>query len=266
MSVISRVDTGSGTGVPISGPTVCLGITEQQYRRFSGDTRSAWSSTGNSIGVQDIVKLVTEEVSDHLATYLCPTQVVNEVHRPLVLDKDQLGKALVRVYNILTDRKRILMDRDITVTWIDWTRADCTSITATGCAIVLDALAGKLDLSKCVSGERLPCTSYDVDVSQVRVTYWSGFETVPLQIQRAIALLARYDAKELIAGVSPMMDDLPWGAPTTQRSDLGMSRSFDAPYRYAAGSQGISVFGRGYVGIAAERLCAPFRIFEVRQI
>lgn len=240
-------------------------LTQQQYRRWAADTTSPWYSTGNSIGVQQIVQLVEEEVAAHLATYLQPTQVSEEEHRPLILDRDCLSESKVRLYHVLTHRKRILPSRGITVTWEEWTRSDCTSVTSSGCAVVLDSLAGKLDLSKCWSGSGL-CVTLKTDVLKVMLTYWAGFETVPIQIQRALALLARYDAKELIAGVSPMMSELPWGAPVTQRSDLGISRSFDAPYRYAAGEQGISVFGRGYVGIAAQRMIAPFRVFEVRQI
>lgn len=239
-------------------------LTETQYRRWSGDTRSPWHSTGNSIGVQEIVTLVEEEVAGHLATHLQPTQVT-ETHRPLVLERDRLGTARVYLYHVTTNRKRVLADRAITVTWRDWRRVDCASTVTTGCAIVLDALLGKLDLSKCYSTSGL-CTFTTTAVTTVDVSYWCGFTTLPTRIQRAIALLARYDVKELIAGVTPTLSELPWGAPVTQRSDLGMSRSFGAPYRYAAGNQGVSVFGRGHVGIAAERLVAHYRVFGVRQI
>lgn len=241
-------------------------LTEQQYRRWSADTRSPWSSTGNSIGVEQIVALVEEEVAGHLATYLQPMQVVAEAHRPVVLERDRLGETFIQLYHVLTHRKRILTDRAITVTWKEWLKADCTSTTTIGCAIVLDALLGKLDLSKCLSSCGLCLASLACDVLTVEVGYWAGFTALPLRIQRAISLLARYDVMELIAGVTPTMSDLPWGAPTTQRSDLGMSRSLDAPFRYAAGNQGISVFGRGHVGIAAERLVAHYRVFGAWQI
>lgn len=234
-------------------------LTEQQYRQWSGDTRSPWATTGANIGVQQIVQLVEEEVAGHLATYLQPTQVVAETHRPLVLENDRLDIARYYVYHITTHRKRVLPDRGISVTWKDWSRSDCKATTSTGCAIVLDALLGKMDLSKCLSdcGTCFPsCGPETVDV-----TYWAGFESLPIRIQRAIALCARYDVMELITGVMPTMSELPWGASTTQRSDLGISRSFDAPFRYAAGNQGISVFGRAHVGIAAERLVAHYRVF-----
>lgn len=240
-------------------------LTQTQYRQWSGDTTSPWHSTGNSIGVEQIVQLVEAEVADYLATYLQPTKVVEEEHRPLVLDKDVLDENRSSLYHVSTNRKRILPSRGITVKWEEWSRSDCASSTADGCAIVLSTLAGKLDLSRCYSTSGI-CTSIALDVLKVKLTYWAGFETLPIKIQRAVALLARYDARELIAGVSPVMSELPWGAPVTQRSDLGMSRSFDAPYRYAAGEQGISVFGRGHVGIAAQNMMGTFRVFEVRQI
>lgn len=265
MASIFTTDTGEGTGFPLSVPTTCVAITEQQYRRFSGDTTSPWGATGQSIGIETLVQLVGAEVSDYLATYLCPTRIVEEEHRPLVLDKDILSENRSRLYHVVTHRKRILPARGITVTWEDWSRTTCTTTTATGCAIVLDSLLGKLDLSRCYSTSGI-CTSVARDVLKVKLTYWAGFETLPIQIQRAIALMVRYDAKELIAGVTPMMSELPWGAPTTQRSDLGISRSFDPPRLYAAGEQGISVFGRGYVGIMAQRMIAPFRVFGAWQI
>lgn len=265
MASIFQTDTGYGEGVSLALPTACVGITEQQYRRFSGDTTSPWSATGNSIGVETLVQLAGAEMSDYLATYLCPTRVVEEEHRPAILERDRLSQPFARLYHVHTHRKRILPERGITIKWEDWTRARCTVIETTGCAIVLKALTGKLDLSRCYSSSGV-CVSYGSDILKVKLSYWAGFETVPIQIQRALALLARYDAMELIAGVSPIFSDLPWGAPTTQRSDLGMSRSFDSPHRYAANEQGISVFGRGYVGIAAQRMIAPFRVFEVRQI
>lgn len=240
-------------------------LTEQQYRRWSGDTRSPWHSTGNSIGAEEIVQLVEEEIAGHLSTYLQPTQVT-ETYRPVVLQRDQLGSSFVELYHVLTHHKRLLTDRTITVTWNEWLRADCTSTTTTGCAIVLDALLGKLDLSKCLSSCGICIASLSCDVLTVDITYTSGFVALPMKIQRAIALLARYDVMELIVGVTPTMSDLPWGAPVTQRSDLGMSRSFDAPFRYAAGNQGVSVFGRGHVGIAAEGLVGEYRVFGAWQI
>lgn len=244
-------------------PTTAL--TETQYRRWSADTRSPWSSTGNSIGVEQIVQLVEEEVAGHLATYLQSTQVT-ETYRPVILERDRLGETFIQIYNVLLHHKRVLTDQTITVTWNEWSRSDCTSTTTTGCAIVLDALLGKLDLSKCLSSCGLCLATLACDVLTVDITYTSGFTTLPVRIQRAVSMLARHDVMELITGVMPTMSDLPWGAPVTQRSDLGMSRSFDAPYRYAAGNQGISVFGRGHVGIAAERLVAQYRVFGAYQI
>lgn len=253
-------------GTALSIPPTSLYMTEQRYRRYSGDTTSPWHSTGNNIGIQGIIQLVEGEIRDHLNTFLCPTRIVEEEHRPLVLDRDTLELNFARFYQVATNYKRLLPGRGITVKWEVWTRGTCTATTTTGCAIVLNPTTGKLDLSRCYSGTGICTTGISSGILKVKVSYWSGFEALPIQIQRAIALLARYDAKELIAGVSPMMSELPWGAPTTQRSDLGISRSYDAPHRYAAGSQGISVFGREFVGIAAERLCAPFRVFCSWQI
>ena len=73
-------------------------------------------------------------------------------------------------------------------------------------------------------------------------------------------------AVELVVASVPIGEDVPWGAEEIQRVDMGFMRTWDSPTKYAAGTQGTSVFGRGMVGIAAERLCADYRIHSVYQI
>ena len=240
-------------------------LTEQQYRRWSRDTTSPWSVTGDNIGIEQLVQLAEAEISDYLCTYLQPTQVEGEYHRPFAKAQTYLGQDVETIYTVVLHRKRLLVDKSITVTWVHHERCNCTETAYTGCATVLDPLMGKLDLSGCVSGASCPCITRS-DFVTVLVTYWCGFETLPIQLQRAVALLARYDAMELIVGTIPVGDDLPWGLQETRRSDLGLSRSFDSPSKYAVSEQGISAFGRGMVGVEVQRLCAPFRAFDVRQI
>ena len=195
-----------------------------------------------------------EEVRDHLSTYLAPTQVVEEEHRPVVNEYSSMGVVTERVFEVLLDWKRLLPDYGITVKWV----AACDSITNTACALVISRDESKIELSNC-SG----CLySY----YKVLISYYSGFTSLPLKIQRAIALIARYDIQELVVASVPIGEDVPWGADEIQRVDLGFMRTYDSPTKYAAGDQGISVFGRGMVGIAAERLCADYRIHSVYQI
>jgi len=240
-------------------------LTEQQYRRWSKDTTSPWSATGNNVGIEQLVQLAEAEIGDYLCTYLRPTRVENERHRPFVKERTYLGQNVETICTVVMHRKRLLVDRDITVTWVHHERCNCTETTHTGCATILDSLMGKLDLSGCTSGASCPCITYS-DFVTVRVTYWCGFEALPIQLQRAVALLARHDAMELIVGAVPIGDDLPWGLQETQRSDLALFRSFDSPSKYAVSEQGISAFGRGMVGVEVQRLCAPFRVFDVMQI
>lgn len=195
-----------------------------------------------------------DEVRDHLDTYLTPTQVTDEEHRPTVNEYHTMGVVTERVFEVILDWKRLLPDYGITVKWV---QADSTT-TNTACALVIEQIESKIELSNC-SG----CL---YDYYKVLISYYSGFGSLPLKIQRAIALLARHDIQELVVASVPLGEDVPWGLQEQQRVDHQFMRTWDSPSKYASGTQGISVFGRGMVGIAAERLCADYRIRSVYQI
>jgi hypothetical protein len=241
-------------------------ITEQQYRRWSHDTASPWVSSGNNIGVQELVGLAAEEVADYLDTFLEPTSVASEEHRVYLKVRHIMGAATEARYRTTLNRRRLLTDYTITVTWVHKELCSCTETTCAGCATVLNARQSKLDLSACsVGAGGCGCFTTSEYVT-ARISYSAGFETLPTKLVRAVALLARHDAKELIVGDGAMDDDLPWGAPQIQRTDLGLFRTYDSPSKYASGDQGISAFGRQYLGIEVQRLCAPYRVFDVDQI
>lgn len=241
-------------------------ITEQEYRRLSNDRSSRWLSSGDLIGVQEIVNDVGGEIEDYLDTFLEPKTVHNEPHRVYLRITSNMGAVSSARYRITLDKCRLLTNYPITVTWVHHALCSCTQTTCSGCANVLDAKLGRLDLSTCASsGAGCGCfTMYDY--LTCRLSYAAGFVTIPRRIKRAIALLVRHDAKELIVGDGAMDDDLPWGAPQIQRSDLALFRTYDAPKKYAVSEQGISYFGRGFVGIEAERLCARYKVYGVDQI
>lgn len=226
-------------------------LTELQYRRWARDTRSPWAATGPTIGVEQLVELAETEIGDYLSTFLLPTQVIAEQHRPLVWDVDRLA-SFTRYYRVVLNRKRVLENRGFSVTWI------CTESEATDTigVSVLSALQSKLDLSN--------CPNRSTDIVRLQIGYWAGLETLPIQLQRGVSLLARHDAQELILGSVPLGEDLPWSTPEIQRSDLALFRTYDSPTKYAVGG-GSSVFGRGMVGVEVERLCSTFRVFGVDQ-
>ena len=229
-------------------------LTQAQYGRWSNDFATPWYATGGQASASEIVALCEEEVRDHLSTYLTPTQVTDEEHRPTVNDRYFMGVLTERTFMVTLNQKRLLPDYGITVKWVasDQTRTD------TDCALVVQQDVAKIELSNCAGN----CYGY----YKVLVSYHSGFTSLPLKIQRAIALLARHDIQELVVSSVPIGEDVPWGAQEIQRVDMGFMRTWDSPTKYAAGEQGISVFGRGMVGIAAERLCANYRAWAVYQI
>lgn len=240
-------------------------ITEQEYRRLSNDRSSRWSSSGDLIGIQEIINDVAGEVEDYLDTFLEPKAVTNEEHRVYFRVTSSMGAVSSARYRTLLNKCRLLTAYPITVTWVHHALCSCTQTTCSGCANVLDANLGTLDLSTCASsGTSCGCFT-TCDYVTCRISYTAGFTAIPRRIKRALAILARYDAKELIVGDAAMDDDLPWGAPQNQRSDLGMFRGFDLPRRYAASEQGISYFGRGFTGIEAERLCSRYKFYGVNQ-
>lgn len=229
-------------------------LTQAQYRRWSNDFATPWYATGGQASASEIVALCEEEIRDHLSTYLTSTQVTDEEHRPTVNDRYFMGVLTERTFMVILNWKQLLPDYGITIKWVaaDQTRTD------TDCALAVQQDVAKIELSN--------CDSCAYDYYKVLISYHSGFTSLPLQIQRAISLLARHDIQELVVSSVPIGEDVPWGAQEIQRVDMGFMRTWDSPTKYAAGDQGISVFGRGMVGIAAERLCAKYRAWSVYQI
>lgn len=259
MPVIQSIDSGAGVGAPITVPIpVCTDtvtvLTQAQYRQWSNDFATPWYATGGQAGAQQVVALCEKEVRNYLSTYLEPTQHTDEEHRPTVNDRYFMGVLTERTFMLTLNWKQLLPDNTITVKWVasDQTR------TNTACALIVNQETSKIELSNCAGS----CYGY----YKVLISYWSGFGCLPLQIQRAIALLARHDIQELVVSSVPIGEDIPWGAAEIQRVDMGFMRTWDSPTKYVAGEQGISVFGRGMVGIAAERLCADYRTWSVYQI
>jgi hypothetical protein len=240
-------------------------ITEQEYRRLSNDRSSRWLSSGDNIGIQEIANDVAGEIEDYLDTFLEPKAVNNEAHRVYFRVTSDMGAVASARYRVNLNKCRVLTNYDITVTWVHHALCSCTQTTCSGCANVLDANLGVLDLSTCTSTSASCGCFTTYDYLTCRISYTAGFTSIPRRIKRAIAILARHDAKELIVGDAALDDDLPWGAPQNQRSDLGLFRGFDTPKKYAASEQGISYFGRGFVGIEAERLCARYKFYGVNQ-
>lgn len=238
-------------------------LTQAQYRRWSNDFSTVWYATGGQASASEIVELVEEEVRDHLSTYLTPTQATEEEHRPTVNDRFFMGVLQERTFMVTLNWKRLLSDYDITIQWLRASGvAACTSgtttiTTNTSCPLIINHDVSKIELSN--------CTGSLYDYYKILISYYSGFTSLPLQIQRAIALLARHDIQELVVSSVPIGEDVPWGAQEIQRVDMGFMRTWDSPSKYAAGDQGISVFGRGMVGVAAERLCANYRVWSVYQ-
>jgi len=249
--------SGSGTGTPVTSPVSTV-ITEQQYRRWSFDLASAWNSVGNTIGAAEISTLASDDIADYLDTYLEPTQVVAEEHRVATLARWILGKKVACYNRLALNRKRLLTDYAISVTWVHHSRCDCSTSTTTGCASVLNVRQSKVDLSDCVlSSEGCACFTTG-DFVTARITYYAGFATLPNKLVRAVALLTRHMVKELVVGDGAMDDDLPWGAPQIQRSDLGLFRTYqrtpDTP------------FGPHYLGREVQRLCEDYKVMDVGQM
>ena len=228
-------------------------LTQAQYRKWSNDFATPWYATAGQAGASEIVALCEEEIRDHLETYLTPTQATDEEHRPVVNERYIMGVVTERVFEVILDWKRLLPDHGVTVKWV----ASDSTITDTACALVVNQRTSKIELSNC-SGALY-------DYFKVLISYHSGLTSLPLKIQRAIALLARYDIQELVVSSVPIGEDVPWGAMEIQRVDMGFMRTWDSPTKYAAGDQGISVFRRGMVGIAAENLCADYKVRGVYQ-
>lgn len=240
-------------------------LTQTQYRRWSNDFATPWYATGGQASASEIVELVEEEIRDHLSTYLTPTQYTDEEHRPTVNDRYFMGVLVERTFMVTLNWKRLLTDDyDITIKWLRasgvaaCTAGTTTVTTNTSCPLIVNHEVSKIELSNC-SGSLY-------DYYKILISYYSGFTSLPLQIQRAIALLARHDIQELVVSSVPIGEDVPWGAMEIQRVDMGFMRTWDSPTKYASGEQGISVFGRGMVGIAAERLCSKYRTWSVHQI
>lgn len=232
-------------------------ITEQEYRRWSKDHASAWHSVGDQVGIEEIVGLAGDDIADYLHTFLEPTQITDEAHRVGTTSRSILGQEVESWMRLSLNRKRLLTAYPISVTWVHHARCTCTTSTTTGCASVINARQSKVDLSGCAGAGSCTCLTSG-DFVTVQLSYYAGFDELPVKLVRAVALLSRHLAKELIVGDGAMDDDLPWAAPQISRSDLGLSRTYKAPPA--------TPFGEHWLGREVQRLCEDYVVVDVEQI
>lgn len=230
-------------------------LSEQEYRRLSGDTRSPWVTTGNSMSASGCLWLAVADVETYLSTFLEPTLIESEEHRVAVYDMVRTGRWLGRVEYVDLGWLRLLTGATYPLT-VKFVQQDGKGLETLieGNVVVVSHKMSRIRVSPCWSA-CTPCTDASI---QVRVSYWSGMTRLPLDFKRSLALLTRRYCKELIYGDGSLDDDVPYGAPLTARTDLGMQRTYTKPRE--------TFFGQSFLGQELEQRFSRYRVIRSSQM
>ena len=233
-------------------------LTEQEYRRLSGDTTTPWASSGNTQGAQAWVAVAVGRIEDHLHTYLEPTETEAEKHRVFPDPVYAFPYGAVGVWReVMLDKFRLLEggSYDISVTVTHHNYCACTSTTSTACATVLDAKLSIVNISPCLSSINSQCCWWVNTVPHyIAVDYFAGFAAVPDVVKECVAVLAREYIKGLPCGGNPITER-PTGAPLTSLSHLGVARTWAAPHTD-------TVFGRTHLGLELTSRLQNYRVIR----
>ena len=235
-------------------------LTQQEYRRLSGDTVTPWTSEGFTLGAEDWVAQAVERMSNYLSTYLEPTLVSEERHRAFP-DSTYVypwgvggtwREVWLNKYRMLTG---VLYP--ITVTLTHHNFCACTETTVVTCASILDAKRSVVNITPCVTASSSgQCCWWSSSVPHyAEFDYWAGFVSVPEQLKWCVADLAREMIRGL-PGCGDLRTEKPTGAPLTSMSHLGVSRSWAAPHTDTP-------FGRTHFGLTMVNRLSVYKVKRV---
>ena len=228
-------------------------LTETEYRRYTGDSETPWASVGVTIGAQELCQGVEQQVARYLNTFL-ETTARTETHRLVADARFRAGLTQWVRWPVMLDRCWLQEDEDITITLIHQNYCSTSEPTTSVSAIVLDAIASRINVVRGTCGV---CACMTANRLKARITYSAGPPDDigdDIEVKRLMSVLAWHHRTDFVT--EP--DDQPFGSPFNSKRVTDISRSWVAPEKASEN------FGFSQLALDLERTLDKYKIARSR--